>query len=145
MDISLLNELKRNKINHLFVNDKKEILIQRKKEDHTKLNRWEIPSGHVRSNEPYEEAAKRELFEETGQSVTDLEFIGLAKVKNIMNGMEKFNPVFYSSIHYLQPFIENQETDGIRLWDVSEPVNIDQVDLAILEYVKNMNLSRSGS
>ncbi|MCM3664807.1 hypothetical protein M3204_10355 [Mesobacillus subterraneus] len=62
-----------------------------------------------------------------------------------MNGMEKFNPVFYSSIHYLQPFIENQETDGIRLWDVKEAVNIDQVDLAILEYVKNMNLLRSGS
>jgi 8-oxo-dGTP diphosphatase len=106
---------------------------------------WELPACKREEGETPLDCAKRELFEETGQSVTDLEFIGLAKVKNIMNGMEKFNPVFYSSIHYLQPFIENQETDGIRLWDVKEAVNIDQVDLAILEYVKNMNLSRSGS
>src|SRR3989344_5580128 len=49
-----------------IVNNKKEILIQRKREDHTKLNRWEIPSGHVSSGESYEEAAKRELKEETG-------------------------------------------------------------------------------
>lgn len=53
-----------------IVNNKKEILIQRKREDHTKLNRWEIPSGHVRSGESYEEAAKRELKEETGITVS---------------------------------------------------------------------------
>lgn len=49
-----------------IINDKKEILIQRKREDHSELNRWEIPSGHVSSEESYKEAAKRELKEETG-------------------------------------------------------------------------------
>ena len=52
-----------------IINKKKEILVQRKREDHAKLNRWEIPSGHVSSGESYKEAAKRELKEETGITV----------------------------------------------------------------------------
>jgi len=59
------------KVVYIFIiNNKNEILIQRKREDHTKLNRWEIPSGHVSSGESCEEAAKRELKEETGIMVT---------------------------------------------------------------------------
>ena len=68
---------KNNENSHLYIkgvyifiiNNKNEILIQRKREDHRKLNRWEIPSGHVDSKESYEEAAKRELKEETGITV----------------------------------------------------------------------------
>ena len=52
------------------------------------------------------ECAIRELYEETGQVVPDLNFIGLLKVKNKMNGIMKFNPV-YPSIEKLQPFKEN--------------------------------------
>jgi len=64
-----------------IVNNRKEILIQRKREDHTKLNRWEIPSGHVNSKESYEEAAKRELKEETGINVC-LNHIKTIKTEN---------------------------------------------------------------
>ena len=50
------------------------------------------------------ECAVRELYEETGQIVNDLEFKGLLKLKNQWNGSVKYNPVYFSFIEKLQPF-----------------------------------------
>ena len=96
---------------------------------------WEIPAGKRAKGETPMDCARRELHEETGQSVDDLKFIGLARVKNHLNGDEKFNPLYYSKINSLSPFQQNEEMTDIRLWDLEETIHIDQVDLAILEYV----------
>lgn len=85
------------------------------------------------------DCARRELLEETGQSVDDLKYIGLARVKNLLNGAEKFNPLYYSKTHSLSPVQQNEEMTDIRLWDLEEAMHIDQVDLAILEYVNQLN------
>jgi 8-oxo-dGTP diphosphatase len=42
---------------------------------------WELPAGKREENESPKECAIRELYEETGQSVDDLKFKGLLKVK----------------------------------------------------------------
>ena len=42
---------------------------------------WEIPAGHREDNETPKECAIRELYEETGQIVSDMEFKGLIKSK----------------------------------------------------------------
>lgn len=44
---------------------------------HKDRNTWEIPSGHKEENETSLDAAKRELFEETGAKVFDLKYICL--------------------------------------------------------------------
>lgn len=44
---------------------------------------WELPAGKREEGETAKECAIRELFEETGQNVADLEFIGLLKMENI--------------------------------------------------------------
>ena len=44
---------------------------------------WELPAGQRDGEETPKECAKRELYEETGQEVTDLEFWGLIKLKNV--------------------------------------------------------------
>jgi 8-oxo-dGTP pyrophosphatase MutT (NUDIX family) len=36
---------------------------------------WLLPKGHVESGEPYEDAARREVSEETGIAVTDLQIL----------------------------------------------------------------------
>ncbi len=100
---------------------------------------WEIPAGKREKGETLMDCARRELHEETGQSVDDLKFIGLARVKNYLNGGEKFNPLYYSKINSLSPFQQNEEMTEIRLWDLEETIHIDQVDLAILEYVSLLN------
>ena len=55
---------------------------------------WEFPAGQREGDETPKECAIRELYEETGQVVADLEFKGLLKVRNTGNGTIKFNPVY---------------------------------------------------
>ncbi|MBU4283620.1 MAG: NUDIX hydrolase [Nanoarchaeota archaeon] len=95
---------------YIFImNNKKEILIQRKRENHIKLNRWEIPSGHVGSKESYEEAAKRELKEETGIAVP------LSYVKTIKTERPNEFDAFYIGYSNLLPNPEdNHEVDAFE-------------------------------
>lgn len=89
-----------------IINDNKKILIQRKREDHTKLSRWEIPSGHVDSKESYEEAAKRELKEETGITVS-LNHIKTIKTEN----PNEFDAFYIGYSNFLPNAKDNPEVD----------------------------------
>lgn len=79
----------------------------------TTRKQWEIPAGRSEANETPKECAIREFYEETGQSIADMQFKGLLKVRNISNGNIKYNPVYFAAIHTLQPFIQNNETSSI--------------------------------
>ena len=57
----------------IVVNDKDEILLQLRKDN----NCWGYPGGSVDINEVVEEAAKRELLEETGIVANSLELFGV--------------------------------------------------------------------
>lgn len=97
---------------------------------------WELPAGQREDNETPKECAMRELYEETGQIVTNLEFKGLMKVENTTNRKIKYNPVYFSTINKLQPFIANEETSEIRLWSRDEQIgSVDRVDIKLLDYV----------
>jgi 8-oxo-dGTP diphosphatase len=97
---------------------------------------WELPAGWREGDEIPKECAARELYEETGQAVSDLEFSGLLKSKNIITGEVKYNPVYAAVVEELQPFIENEETSEIRLWDLKEEIgDLDMVDIRILDVV----------
>lgn len=63
-------------VNVLVVRDNKLLLGKRKNVfgDGT----WGLPGGHLENKESMKAAGIRELDEETGMSVTDLEFVGLA-------------------------------------------------------------------
>ncbi|MFL8939223.1 8-oxo-dGTP diphosphatase [[Bacillus] enclensis] len=97
---------------------------------------WELPAGRREGVETPKECAMRELYEETGQVITDMEFSGLLKSKNTKNGDVKYNPVYVTVIEEIQPFIENEETSEIRLWDLKEEIgDLDMVDIRILDFV----------
>ncbi|MBD7965862.1 NUDIX domain-containing protein [Fictibacillus norfolkensis] len=97
---------------------------------------WELPAGKRETGETPKECAVRELFEETGQRVAELCLVGLLISKNIVNGFIKRNPVYFSEVGQVQPFIENAETTMITLWDTKIQIGrVDALDLRILEYV----------
>ncbi|WP_430786770.1 NUDIX domain-containing protein [Virgibacillus flavescens] len=99
---------------------------------------WELPAGKREENETHKACAIRELYEETGQEVLELEFKGLIKLRNLSNGTIKFNPVYFAAIEKLQPFQQNDETSKIVLWDLYEEIGyVDEVDLKLLDYVRS--------
>jgi 8-oxo-dGTP diphosphatase len=96
---------------------------------------WEIPAGSRENDETPMECAIRELFEETGQVVTDMKLMGLLKTESMDNKI-KYNPVYYGEIDKLMPFLENKETTKITLWDGNQDVGvIDAVDRRVFDYI----------
>lgn len=57
----------------LVENDKGQVLLQKRSD----TGEWCVPGGALEPFETYKEAAARELFEEVGIHVTDLELFGL--------------------------------------------------------------------
>ncbi|WP_036687918.1 NUDIX domain-containing protein [Paucisalibacillus globulus] len=98
---------------------------------------WEIPAGSREGNETPMECAKRELYEETGQRVNKMELKGILKSQNLQDGSIINNPVYYSVVSELQPFLENKETSAILLWDLQEKIGpLDEVDIKIFDYIR---------
>ena len=59
----------------LAFKDNKILLVKRK--NHPCMGRWALPGGFSKADETIEEAAKRELKEETGASVNSVKLIGV--------------------------------------------------------------------
>lgn len=97
---------------------------------------WELPAGGRKGDETAKECAVRELYEETGQRISNLKFKGLLKVRKVSDGRVKYNPVYAGTAEELQPFLKNDETLEMKLWDRSGALGvIDEMDLKILEFV----------
>ena len=45
-----------------------------------KRNSWEIPGGHIESDETWQEAAKREMYEETGATKIEVTPVSVYKI-----------------------------------------------------------------
>lgn len=78
---------------------------------------WECPGGHIDKGETPEQAAKRELWEETGATEFDIEPIGYYGAKGIDGVMESveevFGQIYYADIKIIRelPDFEMEEIE----------------------------------
>ncbi len=79
---------------------------------HRDRNTWEIPGGHKEENESSLDAAKRELFEETGAKVFDLKWICSYSVNRGENN--SFGNLYYADIKELGK-LPGYEIEDVKL------------------------------
>ena len=96
-----------------------------------KRNGWEIPGGHIEEGETWQDAAKREMFEETGATKINLEPISVYKIST-------FGLLCYCEILELEELPKEYEMEKIMFSDTL-PENLTFPDSSKLyfETVKN--------
>lgn len=106
----------------IIQNSKKEILIGKRKGTHSPY--FSIPGGHLENGETFEEAAKKEIFEETGLRIHN------PRVICVTNNMKTFKNEgkHYISVNlYTNEFegkLEVKEKDKCESWEWYSPTEI---------------------
>ena len=75
---------------------------------------WEMPAGHIEPGESPDEAAERELMEETGAVKFDLNY--LLDYSISVNGKREYGRLYFAEVHELGP-VPEYEIDQIMLSD----------------------------
>jgi phosphoglycolate phosphatase-like HAD superfamily hydrolase/ADP-ribose pyrophosphatase YjhB (NUDIX family) len=85
-------------------------------------NKWGIPGGKIKTDEPALEALHREIREETGLTLRDVEFV---LVQDCIGSKEFFKPAHFLLLNYLartggREVVLNEEADEYRWVTVEE-------------------------
>jgi 8-oxo-dGTP diphosphatase len=95
---------------------------------------WEFPAGKIEKGETYKECAIRELFEETNQNVTNLEYRGLFKIYDKNKSQVRYRTAYFAEIDKITGFKENDEMTEIMLWNLESDIGyFDEVDKKMLQ------------
>jgi 8-oxo-dGTP diphosphatase len=93
---------------------------------HHKRPTWEIPGGHIEKDETADEAASRELMEETGALKFKIECVSTYSV--LKNGKTGFGRLYLAEIFSLGPVPDTSEIAEVKMMD-SLPENLTHPDI----------------
>lgn len=82
---------------------------------HKQRTTWEVPGGHIEPGETPEEAARRELYEESGAKEYDLHEVGVYGVKQ--DEQEDFGMLYFAQIHSFDTLPRDFEMKRVELFD----------------------------
>lgn len=103
--------------------DDKVLLIRRSESDGSRGGFWEIPGGIVEQGESFEDAARREVQEETGLTIDELEFdhsssyefAGTKRIKTVFRAVAKDTAVKLSHEHDDSMWVDSSNYDNLQL------------------------------
>jgi 8-oxo-dGTP diphosphatase len=102
---------------------------------HRERDTWEIPGGHIEKRELADDAAKRELYEETGAKNFTIEAICDYSVKS--ESRESLSRLYFASINEFDPLPES-EIECINFFEeMPEKLTYPEIQPILLNKVKN--------
>ena len=102
---------------------------------HKKRNGYELPAGHIRDNELPDEAAGRELNEETGADIFNLECIATYSVTN--EKTSDWGKLYYADIIEIGPRGDDDEiADVMMMDDIPGKINFPGIQSKLFYYLK---------
>ena len=109
---------------------------------------WEIPGGHIEEGESWQDACKRELYEETGLIAKELTLFGVFSGKELHNIYPNGDEVSNIDIVYICKSYDGElkcqpgEVENLKFFDVSDlPDNIFKPNIpAIEEYISKYTI-----
>jgi 8-oxo-dGTP diphosphatase len=81
---------------------------------------WCIPSGHVEPGESFEEAVRREAFEEAGATLDRVAFIGYFVLTRRDTGAVRHAPTFIGEVQGLAAVPPGTESRGMQMVNVED-------------------------
>lgn len=82
---------------------------------HVGRHTWEIPGGHIEEGETSDDAAERELYEETGALEFSVECVSTYSV--CIDGNTRFGRLYFSEVSFLGPVPDRNEISEVRAMD----------------------------
>ena len=97
--------------------------------------KWEVPGGHIEKNESPRKCSIRELMEESGQAVSDLDFYEVAKI-SAPDCSITCAAVYSCHLITVAAFQANNEIEKINYWDFHTDIGyVDEIDQYIAAVV----------
>jgi 8-oxo-dGTP diphosphatase len=92
---------------------------------------WELPGGIIEAGETPQQAAIRELAEESGQHVEAVTYFGWMKFQLQPDNRLELGALCTCALTSVQPFIANDEASKIMFWDLQSPIEepVSAIDL----------------
>jgi 8-oxo-dGTP diphosphatase len=103
---------------------------------HAERDTWEFPAGHIEPDENPDDAAKRELFEETGTTGAELQHLHDYVVR--INGKADYGRLYFGKISERGP-LPDSEIGEIRLSTITPgPATYPEAHAKFIEVLGNL-------
>ena len=123
----------------LILNSEGKVLMV-KRRDPPFADRWSLPGGHLEFGEELEEAAKREVFEETGLLVEITKLVGFKNQVISDNGQLSHYVIFCFEGEIRGGMLSKGDDAKETAWNDPNALKREEVSPTIIDFLKMLNL-----